>query len=124
MKRTYRLKQGESKDIIRFLPDWNEKFFFNALTEDWPLNKVISTNWAYSENSRYLVQASRQKQRGCNILALINCRSTESARANRISALISRRRVYGSIKFDGWKTGNGDSYSVLEFLQPEMYDRM
>ena len=61
MKRTYRLKQGESKDIIRFLPDWNEKFFFNALTEDWPLNKVISTNWAYSENSRYLVQASRQK---------------------------------------------------------------
>ena len=47
MARIYSLKKDNTIDIIRFLTDWNDKFFFNALVEDWPLNKVIVTNWAY-----------------------------------------------------------------------------
>ena len=30
----------------------------------------------------------------------------------------------GSIKFKGWETINGDSYSVLEFFRPELYEEM
>ena len=57
-------------------------------------------------------------------MSLINCRSCESATANRIAALVFRREIKGSIRFCDWKTINGDSYSILAFLQPEFYDEL
>ena len=124
MARDYSIKEIETWDCCSYNPKWNRKFYFDALTEAWPLNKKIITNWPYSQNGLFLIKASTEAQRGCNILSLINCRSTESATANKIAAMIFRRQILGSLRFGDWKTINGDSYSILEFLQPEFYDEL
>jgi hypothetical protein len=35
-----------------------------------------------------------------------------------------QRRIEGSVAFEGWLTCNANSHSILEFLQPEFYDRI
>ena len=37
---------------------------------------------------------------------------------------VVRRWILGSIAFGDYPTGNGESYSVLEFLQPSFYDEL
>ena len=116
--RQYGFREFELWDPCDFNQGWRGDFFFDALMEDWPLNKKIATNWPYSKNQLFMIKACIEAQRGCNILSLINCRSTESATANKIAALIFRRQIVGAMRFEGWETINGDSYSILEFVQP------
>ena len=114
--RQYNIKISETWDPCVFNIFWNKKFFYDALEEDWPLNKIILVNWAFSTNGPFTIKASMEGQKGCNILSLINCRSAVTATANKIAAMVFRRWVIGSIAFKDYPTGNGDSYSILEFL--------
>ena len=80
-------------DPCSFNTEFRSDFFFNALTEQWPLTKKIVTNWPYSLNVFFLIRACQEKQRGCNIISLINCLSTDGATADQIAANIYQRHI-------------------------------
>ena len=124
MYRQYDYSAENLWDTCDFLENWNSEFFFDALTEDWPRYKDIFNNPAWSQNSTFLIQATIQKLRGCNIIYLINDRSAETQTAKNYANQIFRRDVLGSVAFNGHETINGDSYSFLEFLQPQKYERI
>ena len=120
--RLYGLKEADIWDPCSLNRGFRKDFFFDALEDLWPLNKNISTNWPYSLNQFFLIKASLEMQRGCNILSLMNCRSTDSKVADEIPALIYRRNIVGSITFKNIPVTNGQSHCILEFLQPEFYN--
>ena len=122
ISRRYGFKDSEFWDPCAYNTRWNAKFFYDGLVHKWPKNKKIVTNWPYSQNGLFLIKACQEAQEGCNIVSLINCRSTESATADRISALVFRRQILGTINFGNFPIGNGNSYSLIEFFRPELYD--
>lgn len=118
------IKDSEIWDPCPYNEHWNAKFHFDAMVDKWPRNKKIATNWAYSQNGLFIIKACIEAREGCNIISLINCKSTVSATANKISALVCRRRILGSMSFGKHLIGNGDSYSLMYFFQPEFYDEL
>ena len=57
--RRYGLKVEDMWDPCSYNTEFRTDFFFNALTEQWPLTKKIVTNWPYSLNVFFLITACK-----------------------------------------------------------------